>query len=378
MRLKPLFSRIFTTFAVLILFILGIPGDAQAGIEKNKTFTIAMCRPKISQIKNIEQLLEKDIITFDRIHLVGIFHESESDRYKHVKKYVRKHGLSWVEFKVLKGKVKPADYFKENLWTDQFKKIVETTDGIIFPGGWDFPPSIYNEDPILMSDVRTPIRHTYEVSFLFHLLGGSRNPQFVPLLETKKDYTVLGICLGCQTMNVACGGSLYQDIPQQVYNLNTPGEVLKLGKDAIHSSRYLEALNPLDKKLGPAFHRIKFVKESLFTNIMKMKMSDTPYVLTSHHQAIKKLGKDLEVIATSMDGKIVEGIGHLKYKNVLGIQFHPEVYALYMKNKFYQEAPGKKRNFNLRKFLLGNPPTMDFHKKIWTWFCSSIENEATK
>ncbi|MFW5721010.1 MAG: gamma-glutamyl-gamma-aminobutyrate hydrolase family protein, partial [Bacteroidota bacterium] len=62
-----------------------------------------------------------------------------------------------------------------------------------------------------------------------------------------------------------------------------------------------------------------------------------PLIYSNHHQAIEKTGKDLEVIATSTDGNIVEAVQHKKYPNVLGIQFHPEGTYLHNSKKKYRK-----------------------------------------
>ena len=177
-------------------------------------------------------------------------------------------------------------------------------------------------------------------------------------------------------MNVAAGGTLYQDIPTQVYGLETFEQVLKQDREKIHSSRYVKGLFPLETDLPPAFHRVKFVKGGICTRGMKMKTDDNPFVLTSHHQSLKKLGKDLTVSATSMDGKVVEAVEHRKYPNVVGIQFHPEYSPLYLKGRFFREAPGQPQDFNLRRFLMEHPPSMQFHKAIWHWFSGALEANA--
>jgi putative glutamine amidotransferase len=319
-------------------------------------------------------MFEKDIIPLRRIKLVVFYHEDEVTDYAPSYAYVEENKLSWVSFIVIKGEVNTGDLLKKNQWTEQFKAIFDKTDGIIFTGGMDIPPAIYGEKQLLLTKATTPVRNYYELSFLFHLLGGSQDPEFVPFLESHKDYVVLGICLGCQTMNVACGGTLYQDIPSQVYGFTTVEQVLNAGQENIHSSRYLKDFYPLEEDLAPVFHRIKLKKNSIFVKQMKMKEKDTPFILTSHHQALQKLGKNLLVAATSMDGKIIEAIEHQKYKNVLGIQFHPEPYSLYQKGRYFKKVPGQPLDFNLRYFLEDNPPSMSFHKKIWLWFSQSLKD----
>jgi len=366
------FQSIFV-FA-FILAIVSIQAAALHPVANNTDdeVVIAMCRPTVSQVKNIEHLYEKDIIPLQRIKLIGVYHEDEKTDYQPSYAYVKENKLTWVTFKVIKGYVKLAALFKTNRWTGQFKEVFENSDGIIFTGGADIPPSVYGEESRLSTEVTTPTRTYYELSFLFHLLGGSGNPGFVPFLESRENYPVLGICLGCQTMNVACGGSLIQDIPSQVYGFTTREQVLKAGREKIHSSRYIKGLYPLEKDLPPAFHRVRLKKNGLFVKQLKMKKKETPFILTSHHQALKKLGKNLNVIATSMDGKLIEAIEHKKYKNVLGIQFHPEPYILYLKGRYYKKSPGELLNFNLRYFLKSNPPSMIFHKKIWQWFSKCL------
>lgn len=365
--------------AILILvFILMLVSPVYCRSEENRrneAVVIAMCRPQLNQIKNIEQLYEKDIITLNNITLIGVYHEDESLDYQPALEYVEENNLSWVTFEKVKGKVAVDDLFKKNEWTSQFRAIFDKTDAVIFTGGSDIPPAVYGEEHNLLTEADTPVRCLYEVSFLFHLIGGSRNPGFIPFLETRSNYPVLGICLGAQTMNVAAGGTLYQDIPSQVYGFKTVQDVLKAGQDNIHSSRYLEALYPLEKDdLAPAFHRIRLIKDSPFIKRLKMKETGTPYILTSHHQGMKELGKDLVPAALSMDGKIVEIIEHRNFKNVIGVQFHPEYFPLYMKSRFFAEKPGGPLDFNLRDFLNRHSPSMSFHKAVWLWFSEAAAN----
>jgi len=369
MKTKYLKSIIIFVSLLLIIFIqFRIYPAGGDGTAKNNEIVIAMCRPALSQIKNIEHMFEKDIIPLQKNKLIGDYHENETTDYAPAKKYVEENKLAWVTFQTISGDVKQENLLQDNQWTPQFKNIFMSTNGIIFTGGYDIPPALYGDDQNLLTEVKTPARHYYELSFLFHLLGGSRNPGFVPFLESRKDYVVLGICLGCQTMNVACGGTLYQDIPSQVYGFTTVEQVLKSPQDAIHSSRYLNALHPLEKDLVPAFHRIKIREDSILGKQMNMKKTDAPFILTSHHQALKELGKDLVMIASSLDGKIIEAVEHKKYKNVLGIQFHPEPYNLYLKGRYFKKAPGGPPDFNLRSFLENNPPSLEFHKNLWQWF----------
>jgi len=354
------------------LLALMVPVFSAQAPQVEKERVLAMCAPSVGQIKNIVDLYEKDIISLRRLKLVCIFHENELTDYTPAFEYVKSEKLTWVSFEKITGPVEPADLFRENPWTPQFRRIFEASDGIIFTGGMDIPPALYGEENSLLTDASTPIRTTYEVSFLFHLVGGNRNPGFIPFLEAREDYPVLAICLGAQTLNVAAGGTLIQDIPSEVYGLKTMEQVLRSGPGQIHSALYYKSLHAAVGDLPPAFHPIAFKKGSMFVKRMAMDGSDRPYVLTSHHQAVKKLGQDLWVSAVSLDGKIVEALEHRKYPNVLGVQFHPEPYALYRKGLYYRETAGGELGLNLRSFLIDRPPSMTFHRHLWAWFSGCL------
>lgn len=357
-------KNFFAGLVILVLFsTLYLASDDPA---------IVLCRPTLKQIKNVEFLRENGLFAIKNFQLICVYHEDENTSYTLPKIHKMTAGLSWVRFVTVTGTVKPDDLFGDNVWSPQFKEIFRQSDGIIFTGGMDIPPVLYGEKASLLSDASTPVRSLYEVSFLFHLIGGSLNPDFVPMLESRKDYPVLGLCLGAQTMNVAAGGTMIQDIPSEIYGLNTAEEVVTQPRENIHSSRYVEAVFPWEFDLFSALHRIRILPDTFFTGTLKMKPTDTPYVLSSHHQGIEKLGRDIIVIARSMDGRIVEAISHKKYPNVLGVQFHPENDNLFKEDKLYREGPGKPKDFNPLNFLKSHPPSYDFHKKIWQWFSEAV------
>lgn len=358
---------------IIIICLIFTFINIDSNLFSDNEITFAICRPLETQIKNIEQLYEKDLITLKRIKLICVYHEKEVTDYTPSFDYVKKNKLHWVEFKKIRGMVTLKDLFKKNKWTEQFKEIFHSTNGIIFTGGSDLPPFVYNKENNLLTVASTPIRSMYETSFLFHLIGGNQNLNFIPFLESRKNYTVLGICLGAQSMNVAAGGTLYQDIPSEIYGLKTIEQVLKLGENRIHSSIYLKRLNFLEENLAPVFHRIKLKINSIFLRKTNMNKKDLPFVLSSHHQSVNRLGKDLVIAAVSLDGKVIEAIEHKKYKNVLGVQFHPESYFLYKKGVLFKRKPEHDQNFNLRDFLEKNYPSMKFHINIWKWFSESLK-----
>jgi putative glutamine amidotransferase len=162
-----------------------------------------------------------------------------------------------------------------------------TVQGLILSGGVDIYPELYN-DWETKEDVGK--YNTFRDGFEYKLIEES----------IKRNIPILGICRGCQMLNVYFNGSLIYDIPS-IRNVNHD----KIDNDTIR------------------WHKISIFNGSLLKNIVHISEGD---VTSSHHQSVDRLGEGLTVNAKSPDG-IVEGI---EYRNgedkplLLGIQWHPE------------------------------------------------------
>ncbi|MGM0408692.1 MAG: gamma-glutamyl-gamma-aminobutyrate hydrolase family protein, partial [Bacteroidota bacterium] len=265
--------------------------------------------------------------------------------------------------------INPNNLYQKNSLTEIFTEIFKRSDGILFMGGPDLPPAIYNEPMSLLARMTDPYRHYFEASFLFHLIGGAQNPENVPLLEENPNYLVYGICLGMQTMNVAAGGTLIQDIPSEVYNLHFVEDILKQENNHQHRN-YNNHLMVDTTLFSGNFHHIKILdKNPLVGNYQP----DTdPLIYSNHHQAIEKPGKDLDVIATSTDGEIIEAIAHQKYPNVLGIQFHPE--GIYLHNHQIKYRKNPRDEMKSGKQILEDNKSYTFHLEFWKNFSTLLKN----
>lgn len=176
----------------------------------------------------------------------------------------------------------------ENFDVESIRRQVELIDGLFLQGGLDIHPSLYGEDPkpeLDITDIQTD-------KFILELIKQAR----------ERKIPIFGVCKGLQILNVAFGGTLYQD-------LKYAGVTNKLHRQ--------EAKNICNHA-----HTIKIEKNSLLSKIIPDK--DILYVNSYHHQAIKDLGKGFVVDAKSEEG-IIEAV-HLDDENqwIFGVQFHPE------------------------------------------------------
>jgi len=201
------------------------------------------------------------------------------------------------------------------------------------------------------------------------LLGGKQNEKFAPFLRERPNYFVTGFCLGLQSMNVATGGSLTQDIPAQTYKKMNAEETLKLKSNQLHRNYWPEISNDT-LLMGISFHPIQFTAHPFFSEKVKAEKDFNPLVLSSHHQSIYELGKDLIVTATSMDDMVIEGIQHRLYPNVFAVQFHPEVPAIYKEGKKLKFAP---EDTPKSYYEIIGEQSREFHRRYWLTISKAIK-----
>lgn len=168
--------------------------------------------------------------------------------------------------------------------TDGSEEVIDeylvALDGLILPGGADIPPSEYGEEP------HETVRLLDDDRFLFE-------KALSRAWIERSDKPLLGICLGSQWINVASGGSLVQDIPSEYDGLDHRGPDHEIT---------LEEGSRLSEIFG----------ETEFT------------VNSSHHQAVKKLGNGLRIVARCPNGVVEATETTDPDRFLIGVQWHPE------------------------------------------------------
>lgn len=356
---------------LIAALLLSCPSLSSAVDSSSKDVRITVLYPTLGNVKKLLEFQKQQLMPVEKIVVNGVYHEKERAEYERAIRFVHRNKLKWFKFQKLSGEIERETLFQKNSLTDEFKKIFNKSDGILFFGGDDIPPGFYSQKTSLMTNTTgTPYRHLLEISFLFHLLGGFQDEQFKPFLESSPRLPILCICLGLQSLNVATGGTLIQDIFSEVYGITYWEELLSQDEANWHQNPYAQ-LYPewlISKRLYIfQLHPIKILEKSKFTEELGFKTKDTPYAISGHHQAADKLGKGLKVAATSLDGKVIEALEHQDYPNVLGIQFHPDFIELWDQTKKFRLRPDQEEQ-SLLSILEKNPPSLDFNKKIWTWF----------
>ena len=255
--------------------------------NKHKKYII-LTNPTVRNIQTIQYLINADLldINYKKSKFVGVYYENQNYDFGQTRQYIEESGLKNFYLHEVRGNLNENNLFKENNCSADLKTIFENSVGIFFFGGPDIPPAIYGEENT-RSVVTDPQRHFFEATFLFHLLGGFQNEEYQPFLEKKPDYLVTGFCLGMQTMNVATGGTLIQDIPAEIYSAETSEETLKMGRANLHRN-YWQEISDDSLLMGINLHTINFTDNPFFGEVVNVPKRWEPRVYSSHHQAAEK------------------------------------------------------------------------------------------
>ena len=186
--------------------------------------------------------------------------------------------------------------------TDVIINTLEHLDGLILSGGADYDPHYAGEEPCPLLGTINEERDLPEL--------------FITQLAYNRQLPILGICRGIQTLAMALGGHVCQDISL------SPNPSPKREGSINHSQ---------EEERNVATHTVTVEKNSVLSRIYKKEQQCSMFnvqrsmlsVNSFHHQAVDETGPRFRVIAHSDDG-IIEAMESTEYKSILGVQWHPE------------------------------------------------------
>lgn len=172
--------------------------------------------------------------------------------------------------------------------TETLRSLYERLDGVLLAGGCDVDPRHYDEEPTPQLGAVDTLRDKVELQ-LARWASDEGKP-------------VLGICRGMQVLNVALGGSLYQDIPSQI------------DTGIVHDSSYQV------EDWTSMVHDLRIDPDSRMATLFQ----SAPFPINSlHHQSIKQIAPQLRPVGWSPDG-VVEMVEGTTGQYMIGVQCHPE------------------------------------------------------
>jgi putative glutamine amidotransferase len=173
------------------------------------------------------------------------------------------------------------------------REIYERLDGILIPGGVDINPAEYGEPVQPECGNLDPARDRVELQLVKWAMEEGK--------------PVLGLCRGLQVINVACGGTLFQDLAAQGTRFQKHDYFPTAGFARDHLAHEID----VDRS----------------TRLGRFLESDRVHVNSMHHQGVKSLGDGLLVSATADDG-LIEAIEGRSDGFLVGVQWHPEVFEM--------------------------------------------------
>ncbi|MBQ7420705.1 MAG: membrane dipeptidase [Prevotella sp.] len=217
---------------------------------------------------------------------------------------------------------------------DVILNTLERIDGLLLTGGADYNPLWCGEEP----------------SQNLHEINATRDlPELlITQLAFNRQIPMLGVCRGIQTLAIALGGEVEQDVYEH-------GAIIKHSQDADRSERT---------------HSVSIEKESILYSLYAV---DKMFVNSFHHQAVRAAGRHFKVTARSADN-VIEAMESCEEKSIMGVQWHPEWLGKDGLPLFYWLVE-RASEFNKAKKLHNRILTVDTHVDTPMFFSQGIHFE---
>jgi putative glutamine amidotransferase len=237
-------------------------------------------------MRSLEALDRRGLVNSPKIGVMAALREeTESIAQNPLERFVRTD-LDYVESVAEAGGMPVV--LPPSLSLRAAEALLDSVDGLLLSGGPDLEPGYYGEVPIPELGTTIPEWDALEMALL--------------RLALERGVPVFGICRGMQMLNVALGGTLYQDVPSQ------------LGADVLNHWQTTPKCQ--------VTHEVEVLEDSCLAEITDRQSVE---VNSYHHQGIKGLADALTVAARSADG-MIEALESRDFSDrwLVGVQWHPE------------------------------------------------------
>lgn len=163
-------------------------------------------------------------------------------------------------------------------------QVLDLVDAVILAGGRDIGPQVYDQTPHTATAKPDLARDRVEFAVVRRAL--------------ELDVPILGICRGMQMLNIVCGGTLDQHLPDSLAHDDHSAHNGVFGK-----------------------HEVTLVPDTVAAGAYQ---SDTATVYSAHHQGVARLGNGLTISARSVPDAVIEAIESPEHAFALGVLWHPE------------------------------------------------------
>ena len=218
--------------------------------------------------------------------LIGLIAEYWASPSKNVKSRLQGQLDSYIE--ALQGAGGLPVLIPQSLPDEDVQQLYGHLHGLVLPGGGDLDPQLYGAARHPATDSVDPERDRVEL-YLTRQAVADHKPFF-------------GICRGVQVLNVALGGTLYQDVPSELDN---------------PQPHYFRAPEFQRDHLG---HTIQVEEDSLLARCLGTPLVE---VNSRHHQSAREVPAGLNIVARAPDG-VIEALELPQHPFALGVQWHPE------------------------------------------------------
>ena len=316
-----------------ILWLAGLPfepgrqrrGGAAPPSAPQGPMVVLVTHPRAAVVHYYTTLVKQGVIKVDHLQFVASHHSSETEDYSDAADYLKREHIDYFRLQTVDCPLNPQNPYADSGCREAFADLVKGSSGAILNGGPDIPPVLYGQPTLLTTVIARPRTGTSLSWPSGPPIGHPAQSQHRSSGHRASRLRRIGHLRGHADPQRRRRRQPLPDIPSEIYGEHTLEQVQRSNRDTWHRNSWA-SLDPEPVVAAGVFHPIHLTLQAptALRLVASSKLVIPRTVMSIHHQAVKRLGANYQVTATSLDGKVIEGIRHRTFRNVLGWQFHPE------------------------------------------------------